>query len=194
MKLNFKTYPPCTLSLICFSSILFPLIVSIIACEDRLIRILNQSICEYEIETCGIPNTMCPLAKCGSKSENLFLYGTLEGKVSLVSLDFDRNLMAAIHKWEIPEKGSRAQVTCLTIQESTGELYIGRSNGAIELWIFSETLDADGNQSVSECFGMRRILALKMFTSSSTIQLYFILILSDGHLFKSNISNRIQLR
>ena len=124
--------------------------MSIIACEDRLIRILSESICEYEIETCGIPDALCPLVKCSQKSENLFLYGTLEGKVSLVSLDFDSHPMAAIHKWEIPEKGSRAQVTCLAMMEATGELYIGRSNGAIEVWIFSETLEADGTQSV--CF------------------------------------------
>lgn len=130
--------------------IFLSILVSIIACEDRLIRILNKSVCEYEIETYGIPNMLYSLQRCDSKSlETMFIYGTLEGKTALVSLDFSKNPLKAIHKWEIPEKGSAPQVSCLAMMETTGELYIGRSDGSIEVWVFSESLEADGSQSVS---------------------------------------------
>ena len=80
----------------------------------------------------------------------MFCYGTLEGKVSLIAMDFSKSPIEALHKWEIPEKGSRSPVTCLSIMDKTGEIYIGRSDGSIEIWIFIETLESDGSQAVSQ--------------------------------------------
>ncbi|XP_015790248.1 Bardet-Biedl syndrome 7 protein homolog [Tetranychus urticae] len=146
---NFYVSPGKITGLILIENNLTKKTVPIISCEDRLIRILKDSMCQYEIETCGIPNVLFSLNKLNRSSESFFTYGTLEGKVALISLDFSKNPLKAVHKWEIPEKGSRAQVNCIAMMESTGELYIGRSDGSIEVWIFVETLEADGSQSIN---------------------------------------------
>ena len=67
-------------------------------------------------------------------NETLVYYGTLDGKVALVSIDFIKKPLEPLHKWEIPEKGSKSSVTCLAISESVAELYIGRSDGSVEVW------------------------------------------------------------
>ena len=66
-------------------------------------------------------------------NEILIFYGTLDGKVALVSIDFSKKPLEPLHKWEIPEKGSRSSVTCLAIAESVAELYVGRSDGNVEV-------------------------------------------------------------
>ncbi|XP_015791083.1 Bardet-Biedl syndrome 7 protein-like [Tetranychus urticae] len=119
--------------------------VPIISCEDRLIRILKNSTCQYEIETCGIPCVLFSLERSSKSSKVNLLYGTIEGKVALISLDFGFNEVNAEHKWQIPDKGYRSQVNCITMMESTGELYIGRSDGLIEVWVFMETLESNGS-------------------------------------------------
>lgn len=66
-------------------------------------------------------------------NETLVFYGTLDGKVALVSIDFSKKPLEPLHKWEIPEKGSKSSVTCLAISESAAELYVGRSDGNVEV-------------------------------------------------------------
>lgn len=108
--------------------------VPVLACEDRLLRIIKDSICQYEIEICGIPSALLWMNYSSDGSqEALVFYGTLDGKVALVSIDFNKKPLEPIHKWEIPEKGSRSSVTCLAIAESAAELYIGRSDGNVEV-------------------------------------------------------------
>ncbi|RWS16252.1 hypothetical protein B4U79_07615 [Dinothrombium tinctorium] len=117
---------------------------------DRLIRILKDSTCQYEIEACGVPCAVYNYTSAPVKnnSEIFFVYGTLDGKVSLIELDFSQSTLDAKHIWEVPERGTRAPVQCISAMESTGELYIGRADGNIEIWIFSENCDADGNDYV----------------------------------------------
>ena len=64
----------------------------------------------------------------------------LDGKVALVSIDFSKKPLEPLHKWEIPEKGSRSSVTCLAIADSAAELYVGRSDGNVEVFKSSEFL------------------------------------------------------
>lgn len=66
-------------------------------------------------------------------NESLICYGTLEGRVALVSLDFSKNPLEPLHKWEIPEKGTKNSVTCIVITENGSELCIGRSDGNVEV-------------------------------------------------------------
>jgi hypothetical protein len=68
--------------------------------------------------------------------ETILCYGTLDGKVAFVSLEFSKKPLEPLHKWEIPEKGSKSSVTCLAIAENLSELYIGRSDGNIEVLTF----------------------------------------------------------
>jgi hypothetical protein len=68
--------------------------------------------------------------------ETILCYGTLDGKVAFVSLEFSKKPLEPLHKWEIPEKGSKSSVTCLAIAENASELYIGRSDGNVEVLIF----------------------------------------------------------
>ncbi|RWS26652.1 hypothetical protein B4U80_03066 [Leptotrombidium deliense] len=124
-------------------------IVPVLLCEDRLLRILKDSSCQYEIETCGVPSAMFSYGTVTSKENDfLFTYGTLEGKTAMVKLDFTQSALEAKHRWEIPEKGTRAPVHCISAMEKSGELYIGRSDGNVEIWTFSESCDADGHEFI----------------------------------------------
>lgn len=113
--------------------------VSLLACEDRLIRVLFDSACEYEIETCGIVSCLIQLGRLddsrvgtstasktatigrpGAKSALIcyFCYGTLDGRLSLVKMDFSASPLKAQHCWEIHLPRSRAAVQCLAVDAS----------------------------------------------------------------------------
>ena len=109
--------------------------VSLLACEDRLIRVLFDSACEYEIETCGIVSCVLQLGdlQTGTKSQKTtgglgrgqikpatllllhFCYGTLDGRLSLVRIDFGQPRLQAEHCWEIHLPRSRAAIQCLAV-------------------------------------------------------------------------------
>ncbi|XP_054159812.1 Bardet-Biedl syndrome 7 protein-like [Oppia nitens] len=123
--------------------------VPVLACQDRLLRVMKDSLCQYELEISGIPSALLWMNySSNSINETLIIYGTLDGKVALVSIDFNRKPLEPLHKWEIPEKGSRSSVTCLAMAESAAELYIGRSDGNIEIWSFTETLNESGEEMI----------------------------------------------
>ncbi|CAG2166581.1 unnamed protein product [Oppiella nova] len=123
--------------------------VPVLACQDRLLRIIKDSSCQYEVEISGIPNALLWMHySANGINETLVCYGTLDGKVALVSIDFSKKPLEPLHKWEIPEKGSKPSVTCISIADSAAELYIGRSDGNVEIWSFTETLSENGEEMI----------------------------------------------
>ncbi|CAG2114681.1 unnamed protein product, partial [Medioppia subpectinata] len=124
-------------------------LVPVLACQDRLLRIIKDSSCQYEIEISGIPNALLWMHySANGVTETLVCYGTLDGKVALVSIDFSKKPLEPLHKWEIPDKGSKPSVTCISIADSAAELYVGRSDGNVEIWSFAETLNENGEEMI----------------------------------------------
>lgn len=123
--------------------------VPVLACQDRLLRLLNDSTCQYEIEICGVPSALLTIRYSSEGNEEALLcYGTLDGKIALVSINFNKDPLEPLHKWEIPEKGTRASVNCLAITEELSEIYVGRSDGNVEIWSFVETLGENGEEMI----------------------------------------------
>ena len=173
-------------------------IIPILACQDRLLRILKDSQCNFEIEVCGIPsviqlvpqyldtrqinnqlkmnelNRMKPkdnydliddydyaeaemmvnssnLSVKKTKDNDIHLcYGTMNGKISLVTFQFqDKDQLEPIHHWEVPVDGIRQPITCLCFSEIQPDFYVGRADGTIEIWRLNETIqDGDVEQQV----------------------------------------------
>ncbi len=140
-----------------------------LACQDRLLRVLKDSTCSFEVEICGIPsvvqiaptfskpslangnigngeipNASTTTASAASskaksnKNEDVHLcYGTLDGKIALVTFRFvDKNQLEPLHKWEVPVNAIKQPVTCLVFADTGSEFYVGRSDGSVEVRVF----------------------------------------------------------
>ncbi|GBM81005.1 Bardet-Biedl syndrome 7 protein [Araneus ventricosus] len=113
-------------------------IVPILACQDRILRVLKESNCLYEIEVPGPPSTLALYQNDGGDTGEDLLYGTSDGKVGLVSA----GRTACTHKWEIPNNKKHGGVLSLHNYDITGDgikdLIIGRSDGLIEVYGYDE--------------------------------------------------------
>ncbi|GFU19698.1 bardet-Biedl syndrome 7 protein homolog [Nephila pilipes] len=113
-------------------------IVPILACQDRILRVLKESNCLYEIEIAGPPSTLALYQNDGGESGEDLLYGTTDGKVGLVSV----GRAACTHRWEIPNNKKHGGVLSLDNYDITGDgikdLIIGRSDGLIEVYGYDE--------------------------------------------------------
>lgn len=130
--------------------------VPILACQDRLLRVLKDSGCSFEVEVCGIPSIMQVVPKNISsttinprsleanesneetkfpKQEDVYVcYGTLDGKIAMVTFRFpSKNQLEPIHTWEVPVNAIKQPITCLTFSTSKPEFYVSRSDGSIEV-------------------------------------------------------------
>lgn len=76
------------------------------ASKDRLIRLIRDSVCEFEVEPSGIPTALLNITNIDKHShEAYFCYGCSDGKVSFVSINFASKLPTPQQRWEIPEQG-----------------------------------------------------------------------------------------
>ena len=153
--------------------------VAVLACEDRLIRIIFDSICEFEIETSGICSviTRIPdynlflIKKQPSKNQAhqtskiyYYCYGTSNGRLSLLKINFSKQPIEAEHCWEINLEQSKSAIQCVTPtidlpfcnQEASSfnsyeasEFCVGRADGQIELYNFDNYINENGNEIVN---------------------------------------------
>lgn len=152
--------------------------VTILACEDRLIRVILDSTCEFEVETLGICNVITRIpdynqfllkGKQTKSSTKLFYfaYGTSNGRLSLLKLNFGQSPIEATHCWEINLEQSKSAVQCITPtislancckQEAdsggfssyeASEFCVGRADGSIELFSFENYINEDANEIVN---------------------------------------------
>ena len=124
---------------------------AVLATEDRLIRILNGSSCAFELETNGIPTSLT-LLNLLDKTKAMFLYGSSDGRVTMVSMKYQTNNPS--FQWEIPggdgtsSSPPRAAVEVIAVSNSGKELAVGRSDGSIEVWVFDGSLNLDGSENI----------------------------------------------
>lgn len=129
--------------------------IPVLACQDRLLRVLRDSTCSFEVEVCGIPSTMQvlpahlvvdqspPTDTAQAMEEVHICYGTLDGKISLVTFQFlDKTQLEPVHKWEVPLNSIKQPINCLVFSQLNTEFYVGRTDGSLEvicLFTFFET-------------------------------------------------------
>ncbi|XP_074649766.1 BBSome complex member BBS7-like [Tubulanus polymorphus] len=110
----------------------------VIACQDRLLRILDESELLYEVEVAGPPQTLCLYGNDGGDDGTDVLYGTSDGKIGLVSI----NRETPEHRWELPNEKRNGGVLCLDNFDITADgvkdLIVGRDDGLVEVYGYDE--------------------------------------------------------
>ncbi|XP_042226350.1 Bardet-Biedl syndrome 7 protein homolog isoform X2 [Homarus americanus] len=125
-------------------------LVPVLACEDRLLRVMRDSEVLYSVELPSPPSTLQLFYNDGGENGDQLLYGTSDGKIGLVQLGRG----SASHRW-VCESGSSAGnastlrhggITCMDHHDMTGDgvrdLLVGRDDGSIEVFSYE-----DGDES-----------------------------------------------
>ncbi|CAI9589701.1 unnamed protein product [Staurois parvus] len=109
-------------------------ITPILACQDRVLRILEGSDLMYEVEVPGPPSVLALNGGDGGESGEELLYGTSDGKIGLIQIAKD----SPVPKWEIFNEKKRGGVLCMDHFDIMGDgvkdLLIGRDDGTVEIY------------------------------------------------------------
>lgn len=109
----------------------------VLACQDRVLRVLNGSEILYEIEVPGPPAVLSVGKDVGSEGKGI-IYGTSDGKIGLVQIGSS----APEHIWEIPNDKQYGDVLSLDTHDisnnGTSDLLVGRADGLVEVYAFDE--------------------------------------------------------
>ncbi|XP_072040568.1 BBSome complex member BBS7-like [Amphiura filiformis] len=113
-------------------------VTPVLACQDRVLRVIEKSNLLYELEVSGPPQTLCVYANDGGEDGEEMLYGTADGKVGLVQL----NRTSPSHRWEIPNEKRNGGILCMDNYDITSDgvvdLLIGRDDGILEVYGYDE--------------------------------------------------------
>ncbi|MEE6461648.1 hypothetical protein FKM82_001357 [Ascaphus truei] len=111
-------------------------ITSILACQDRVLRVLEGSDLMYEVEVPGPPSVLALNGGNGGDSGEELLYGTSDGKIGLIHIT--RN--SPVPKWELSNEKKRGGILCIDNFDIMGDgvkdLLIGRDDGTVEVYGF----------------------------------------------------------
>ncbi|XP_075738416.1 BBSome complex member BBS7 [Rhipicephalus microplus] len=114
-------------------------LVPVLACQDRLLRVLKDSQCQMEIEVSGPATALCLYQGDGGAAGKDVVYGTSDGKVGLISID--KSPHAPV--WEIENINGGGSITCLGSYDMTGDgvmdLLVGRNDGQVEVYSFKDS-------------------------------------------------------
>nr|XP_033794211.1 Bardet-Biedl syndrome 7 protein isoform X2 [Geotrypetes seraphini] len=126
---------------ICLSVEKLSHITPILACQDRVLRVLQGSDLIYEVEVPGPPTVLALHNGDGGESGEDLLYGTSDGKLGLSQI----TQAYPVHKWEISNEKKRGGVLCIESFDILGdgvkELLVGRDDGMVEIYSFDSAND-----------------------------------------------------
>ncbi|XP_027399494.1 Bardet-Biedl syndrome 7 protein isoform X2 [Bos indicus x Bos taurus] len=110
--------------------------VPVLACQDRVLRVLQGSDVTYEIEVSGPPTVLALHNGNGGDSGEDLLFGTSDGKLGLIQITTSK----PIHKWEIRNEKKRGGILCVDSFDIVGDgvkdLLVGRDDGMVEVYSF----------------------------------------------------------
>jgi len=127
-------------------------ITPVLACQDRVLRVLQDSELLYEAEVPGPPTVLELYGNTGGEDSNEILYGTSDGRIGMLQI----GTLVPSHRWEMPNDKRNGGVLCLDSYDITADgvldLIVGRDDGQVEVYSYD---DADEpvfryNHSVSE--------------------------------------------
>lgn len=113
----------------------------ILACQDRVLRVLKGSELAYGIEVPGPPSVLELHNKDGGDE---VLYGTTDGKIGLIQV----GECASAIKWEIDNDKKKGGILCLDtydiIGDGVSDILVGRDDGTVEVYGF----DSEGEPTL----------------------------------------------
>ncbi|KAM9833162.1 Bardet-Biedl syndrome 7 protein isoform X1 [Syngnathus typhle] len=149
--------------IICLSSENLARTIPVLACQDRVLRVLQGSELAYEVEVPGQPSVLECYNKDGGNSVpfcfddkilmlchvnrmnfiplsgDAILYGTTDGKIGSVHIGEG----SATTKWEIDNDKKKGGILCLDTYDITGDgvrdLLVGRDDGTVAVYAFDST-------------------------------------------------------
>lgn len=108
--------------------------VPVLACQDRVLRILQGSELLYDFEISGQPSVLELHNRDGGKDGEEVLYGTADGKLGLVQL----TRSAPVPKWELDNEKKKGGVLCIDTFDFLGDgvkdIMVGRDDGTVEIY------------------------------------------------------------
>ncbi|XP_013079429.2 Bardet-Biedl syndrome 7 protein homolog isoform X1 [Biomphalaria glabrata] len=110
----------------------------VLACQDRVLRVLQGSDVLYEAEVPGPPVVVELFGNNGGDEGNEILYGTSDGRIGLMQI----GTLAPVHRWELPNMKRAGGVLCLDSYDITADgvldLLVGRDDGQVEVYSYDE--------------------------------------------------------
>ncbi|KAL8206988.1 UNVERIFIED_CONTAM: Bardet-Biedl syndrome 7 protein, partial [Gekko kuhli] len=111
-------------------------ITPVLACQDRVLRVLQGSDLLYEMEVPGPPSVLALNEGNGGDAGEEVLFGTSDGKIGLVQI----SAVSPTEKWKIENEKKRGGILCMDSFDIVGdgvkELLIGRDDGILEIYNF----------------------------------------------------------
>ncbi|XP_072192025.1 BBSome complex member BBS7 isoform X2 [Excalfactoria chinensis] len=116
-------------------------ITPVLACQDRVLRVLQGSDLLYEVEVPGPPTVLALNNGDGGDSGEEIVYGTSDGKLGLIQITGS----ASVPKWEIENEKRRGGILCIDsfdiLRDGVKELLVGRDDGVLEVYSFESADD-----------------------------------------------------
>lgn len=108
--------------------------VPILACQDRVLRVLQGSELLYDVEVPGPPSVLELNNQDGGKEGEEVLYGTTDGKLGLVKITES----SPVSKWEINNDKRKGGILCIDTFDIVGDgvrdILVGRDDGTVEVY------------------------------------------------------------
>ncbi|KAF6092451.1 Bardet-Biedl syndrome 7 [Phyllostomus discolor] len=109
-------------------------VTPVLACRDRLLRVLQGSDVLYEVEVPGPPAVLALHQGDGGDSGEDLLFGTSDGRLGLTQITASK----PVHKWEVRNEKKRGGVLCIDSFDIVGDgvkdLLVGRDDGTVEVY------------------------------------------------------------
>ncbi|XP_064637282.1 Bardet-Biedl syndrome 7 protein homolog isoform X2 [Lineus longissimus] len=117
-------------------------VTPVLACQDRVLRVLQNSELLYEVEVPGPPSCLCLYGNHGGDEGNELLYGTADGKIGLVQISRKFDRVSPNHRWVVPNEKRSGGVLSLDNYDITADgvldLLVGRDDGLVEVYGYDE--------------------------------------------------------
>ncbi|PIK61079.1 putative Bardet-Biedl syndrome 7 protein [Apostichopus japonicus] len=124
-------------------------VTPVLACQDRVLRVLNKSNMLYEFEVTGPPQSLSLFSEEGGEMGDEVLYGTTDGKIGLVHIDRSTPSL----RWGVPNDKRLGGILCMDNFDMSGDgiedLIVGRDDGTIEVFGYDEADEPIPKFSVS---------------------------------------------
>lgn len=114
-------------------------ITPILACQDRVLRVLQESEMLYEAEVPGPPVVLELFGNNGGDEGNEILYGTSDGRLGMLQV----GTLVPSHRWELANEKRGGGILCLDSYDITADgvmdLLVGRDDGQVEVYSYDDT-------------------------------------------------------